>query len=178
MLALVLAMVSCSTVKVVVDMDKTTDFSKYKTYSFLGWQNNSDQTLGELDQKRIRDAFINEFERRGLQRVGNNGDMEVSLFIVVDQKTSVTGYTDYYGGRHGGYHRYGRGWGYGYANTTYHESDYLQGTLVMDVFDGKSKDQVWQGIATKTVNENPAKREKTIPASIQSLMRKFPLQAK
>jgi len=57
--------------------------------------------LGELDQKRIRDAFINEFERRGLKRVGNNGDMEVSLFIVVDQKTSVTAYTNYYGGRYG-----------------------------------------------------------------------------
>ncbi len=101
MLALIMAMTSCSTVKVVADMDKTTDLSKYKTYSFLGWQNNSDQTLGELDQKRIRDAFINEFERRGLKRVGNNGDMEVSLFIVVDQKTSVTAYTNYYGGRYG-----------------------------------------------------------------------------
>ena len=178
MLALAVAMTSCSTVKVVVDMDKTADFSHYKTYSFLGWQNNSDQTLSELDQKRIRDAFISEFERRGLKPVENNGDMQVSLFIVVDQKTSVTAYTNYYGGRYGGYHRYSGGWGYGYANTTYHESDYLQGTLVMDVFDGKSKDQVWQGIANKTLNENPAKREKTIPANIQSLLRKFPIQAK
>ncbi len=178
MLALMMAMVSCSTVKIAVDMDKTADFSQYKTYSFLGWQKNSDQILNELDQKRIRDAFISEFERRGLKPVENNGDMAVSLFIVVNKKTSVTGYTDYYGSRYGGYNRYRGGWGYGYGTTTYHESDYLEGTLVMDVFDGKSKDQVWQGIATKTVTENPGKREKTIPASIQSLMRKFPVQAK
>ena len=177
-LALAVAMASCSTVKVVVDMDKTADFSQYKTYSFLGWQNNSDLILNEFDKKRIRDSFISEFERRGLKPVENNGDMEISLFIVVDQKTSVTAYTNYYGSRYGGYNRYRGGWGYGYASTTYHESDYLEGTLVMDVFDGKSKDQVWQGIATKTVNENSEKRDKTIPASIQSLMRKFPVQAK
>lgn len=178
MLALMMAMVSCSTVKIAVDMDKTADFSQYKTYNFLGWQNNSDQILNELDQKRIRDAFISEFERRGLKPVENNGDMAVSLFIVVNKKTSVTGYTDYYGSRYGGYNRYRGGWGYGYGSTTYHESDYMEGTLVMDVFDGKSKDQIWQGIATKTINENPAKREKTIPANIQSLMRKFPVQSK
>jgi len=177
-LALAMALVSCSTVKVVVDMDKTTDFSQYKTYSFLGWQNDSDKILNEFDKKRIRDAFISEFERRGLKPVPDNGDMQVSLFIVVDQKTSVSAYTNYYGGRYGGYHRYGMGWGYGYASTTYSENDYLEGTLVMDVFDGKTKNQVWQGIATKTVNETPEKREKSIPSNIQALMRKFPVQPK
>ncbi|MCK4880797.1 MAG: DUF4136 domain-containing protein [Bacteroidales bacterium] len=177
-MAFVMAMVSCSTVKVVVDMDKTADFSKYETYSFLGWQYDSDKILNDFDRKRMRDAFISEFERRGLKPVKENGDMEVSLFIVVDQKTSVTAYTNYYGGRYGGYNRYMGGWGYGYANTTYTESDYLEGTLIMDVFDGETKNQVWQAIATGTVTENPAKREKTIPASVQALMRKFPVHPK
>jgi uncharacterized protein DUF4136 len=178
MLAIVMALQSCSTVKVVVDMDKTADFSGYETYSFLGWQNDSDEILNEFDKKRIRDAFISEFERRGLKPVADKGDMEISLFIVVDKKTSVTAYTDYYGGRYGMYSRYRGGWGYGYGSTSYYENDYLKGTLVMDVFDGKSKDQVWQGIATKTVNEKPAKRKKTVPANIRALMRKFPIQAK
>lgn len=176
MMAFVMAMASCSPIKVVVDMDKTADFSQYQTYSFLGWQNESDKILNEFDKKRIRDAFISEFDRRGLKPVQENGDMQISLFIVVDQKSSVSAYTDYYGGRYGGYHRYRGGWGYGYASTSYTEHDYLEGTLVMDVFDGKTKDQVWQAIATKTVNENPEKREKSIPVNIQALMRKFPVQ--
>ena len=177
-MAFVLAMVSCSTVKVVVDMDKNTDFSKYETYSFLGWQNDSDQILNEFDKKRLRDAFISEFEQRGLKAVQDNGDMQITLFIVVDQKTSVTAYTNYYGGGYGGYHRYGGGWGHGSSTTTYSESDYLEGTLVMDVFDGTTKDQVWQGIATGTITENPNKRDKTIPAKIAALMNKFPVAAK
>lgn len=169
---------SCSTVKVVTDMDATVDFSKYETYNFLGWQENSDKILNEFDKKRMRDAFISEFEARGMKPVEENGDMAVTLFIVVDQKTTTTAYTNYYGGGYGGYNRYRGGWGNGYASTTYSESDYLQGTLVMDVFDGSTKKQVWQGIATATVTENPEKREKSIPTKIGALMKKFPVQPK
>jgi hypothetical protein len=179
LLAVLVALLgSCSTVKVVTDVDKTVDFSAYRTYSFLGWQANSDRILSEIDKKRLRDAFIHEFERRGLTPVAENGDMQITLFIVVDHKTTVTAYTNYYGGRYGMYHRYYGGWGYGWASTTYDENDYMEGTLVMDVFDGSTKDQIWQGIVTSTINENPAKREKTIPAKIGSLMRKFPVQPK
>ena len=84
---------SCSSVKVVADMDKTVDFSKYETYSFLGWQDDSDKIMNDFDKKRVHDAFISEFEARGLKPVKENGDMAISLYIVVDQKTSVTAYT-------------------------------------------------------------------------------------
>jgi len=174
LLAVVLS--SCSTVKVVTDMDTTADFSKYETYNFLGWQENSDLILNEFDKERIRDAFISEFETRGMKPVEENGDMAVTLFIVVDQKTTTTAYTNYYGGGYGRYNRYRGGWGYGHASTTYSESDYLEGTLVMDVFDGSTNKQVWQGIAISTVSEKPEKREKTIPTKIGALMKKFPVQ--
>lgn len=65
--------------------------------------------------------------------------------------------------------------GGGYASTTYSESDYLEGTLIMDVFDGQSKDQVWQAIATGTVTEKPEKRDASIPKTIAALMKKFPV---
>lgn len=177
-LTVLFAITSCSPVKVVTDVDKTVDFSAYKTYSFLGWQDDSDRLLTDFDKKRVRDAFKSEFEARGMSYMEENGDMDITLFFVIDQKTSTTAYTDYYGGGYGSYNRYGRGWGHGYASTTYSESDYLEGTLVMDVFDGTSKDQIWQGIATSTIVENPAKREKTIPTKIGALMNKFPVQAK
>ena len=175
LIALVVALASCSTVKVVTDLDKTNDFSSYKTYSFLGWQDDSDKIINDLDRKRLRDAFNHEFTSRGLKFVKENGDMAVSLFIVVDQKTSTTAYTDYYGGGGYGYGRYRGGWGGGYATTTYSESDYLEGTLVMDVFDGQSKDQVWQAVATSTVNEKPEKRDTSIPKTIAALMKEFPV---
>jgi hypothetical protein len=173
--SIAMVMASCSPVKVVTDQDKSVDFSAYKTYNFLGWQDNSDQILSDFDKKRIHDAFKKEFDARGMELVESDGDMAVSLFIVVDQKTSTTAYTDYYVHRYGGYHRYNRGWGQGYATTTFTEEDYLEGTLILDVFDGETKDQVWQGVATGTITEDPQKREKAIPKKIAALMKKYPV---
>jgi hypothetical protein len=170
---------SCATIKVTSDQDKETDFSLYKTFSFLGWQDNSDKIMNEFDMKRMRDAFNAEFAKRDLQMLSEGADMTISLYLVVSKETSTTAYTNYYGGMGGRYGRYGGGWGGGYgggsASTTYTESDYLKGTLVMDVFDEKSGQQIWQGIATGTVNEKPEKREKSIPHAISALMKKFPI---
>lgn len=82
LIALVLA-VSCSSVKVVTDRDKSVDFTKYKTYSFLGWQDGSDALLNEFDQKRIRDAFKAEFDARGLEYVedGHHGNRDLWMLI-------------------------------------------------------------------------------------------------
>lgn len=174
---LVLAFIlsSCSSVKVTSDVAKDADFSQYKTYTFLGWQKDSDQIMNDMDKSRMHDAFKKEFKARGLEYVSESGDMAISLYLVVNQETSTTAYTNYYGGYGGRYSRYGYGWGGGYASTTYSESDYLKGTLVMDAFDEKSGKQVWQGIATSTVQENPQKREKSIPYSVSALMKEFPI---
>lgn len=170
---------ACSGIKVTADQDENTDFSKYKTYSFLGWQKNSDQILNKFDKERMYNSFEEEFTKRGLTFVEKGGDMAISLYLVLSKETSVTAYTDHYGGMgYGGYSRYGYGWGGGYSTTTYSESDYLKGTLIMDAFDEASKDQVWQGIATRTINENPSSRDRTIPQSVGALMYKFPIKAK
>jgi len=175
LVALALLLSSCSSVKVTSDQAKDADFSQYKTYSFLGWQKDSDQLMNDMDKTRMHDAFGEEFKARGLTYVEEGGDMTVSLYLVISQETSTTAYTNYYGGYGGRYSRYGYGWGGGSASTTYTESDYLKGTLVMDAFDEKSGKQVWQGIATSTVQENPQKREKSIPYGVAALMKEFPI---
>jgi len=177
-LSLALILSSCSSVKVTTDQAKDADFSQYKTYSFLGWQKDSDKIMNDMDKTRMHDAFKKEFAVRGLEYVSEGADMAISLYLVVNQETSTTAYTNYYGGYGGRYSRYGSGWGGGYASTTYSESDYLKGTLVMDTFDEKSGKQVWQGIATSTVQENPQKREKSIPLNVAALMKEFPIAPK
>ncbi len=163
--------------KVTGDYEKSTDFSIYKTYQFIGWQDDSDQVLNDFDKKRLRDAFIEEMRARQFELVESGADMAISLFVVVDKKTSTTAYTNYYGGAGYGHgRRYGgRGWSSGYATTSYSERDYLQGTLVLDMLDTQSKDLLWQGVATGTVNSKPEKREKSIPKAIKKLMKKFPV---
>ena len=164
------------------DYDKNTDFSKYKTFTFEGWQKNSDQQLNDFDKKRILDAFTSEFNARGMSLVESNGDAAIALYIVLDKKTSTTAYTDYTGGiGYGGRRGWGMGMGgvgMGSATTTYDENDYTEGTLVVDMYDAGGKNLLWQGVMTKTVNEKPEKREKTIPKNVSKLMKSYPIKAK
>ena len=173
---------SCSSLKVTADYDKTVDFTKYKTFEYYGWQKDSDKMINELDKKRIEDAFANEFYKRGMTYVKEGGDLVVTLFIVLQQKTeqqaTTTGMAGGpYGGYYGGYYGYGPGWGWGggYSTTTVREYNYVVGTLVCDVFDKAEERLIWEGIASKTVDEDPSTRDRNIPKAVEYLMRKYPV---
>ena len=173
-------LLSCSSTKVTADYDKSVDFTQYKTFEYYGWAKESDKLLNDLDKKRIEDAFANEFYARGLSYVQTEGDLIVTLFIVVEQKTQTTAYTTSmggYGGYYGGYYGYGPGYGWGpsYRSTTVSTYDYAVGTLVCDVFDKSSEKLIWEGIASKTIDENLQTRDKNIPRVIQYLMKKYPV---
>lgn len=174
----VLLLAGCSSLKVTYDYDKTADFSQYKTYQYYGWAKESDRILNDIDKRRIEEAFANEFAKRGLTLVDSGGELLVSLFIVVQQKTGVTYTTDHYGGYYGGYYGYGPGWGWGptYSTTTAHQYDYTVGTLVVDVFDRMKEKLIWEGIGSGTVDENPGNREKKIPRAVSQIMYYFPIK--
>lgn len=161
------------------DFDKTTDFSKYKTYAFAGWENNSDKILNDFDKKRITDALQSEFSSRGMTLVGANSiaDATITLYIVINKKTSTTAYTDFngtmgYRGRWG----WGMGPGMATATTNYYENDYNEGTFVVDLYDTSQKKLIWQGVITSVIQEKPEKREKTIPKKVGKLMKSYPVK--
>jgi len=161
------------------DYDKDADFTKYKTYTFAGWQKDSDKQLNKFDKERVQKAFKAEFDARGMSLVDSSGDVTVTLYIVLEAKTSTSAYTSYNGGM-----GYGGRWGWGYggagmgtSTTTYSEDDYIEGTLVVDMYDAGINELVWQGVLQSTVKENPKKREKSIPKKIRKLMKKYPVKA-
>lgn len=161
--------------QVTCNYDKNVDFTTYKTYRFEGWQDESDKILNDLDKKRLLDSFSSEFKSRNLQYVKEGGDIVVTLYVVIENKTSTTAYTNYNGGMGYGY---GVRWGYGMgsATTTYSENDYQVGTMVVDVYDGKSKQLVWQGSSRSTISKNIGKRDLTIIKKVKKLMKKYPVK--
>lgn len=177
--ATLMAMTSTITLaQVKYDYDKEVDFTKFKTYNFLGWAEDSDKILNDIDKGRILNAFKDELTKRGMTKAEGDGDVGITLFIVVDEKTSTTAYTNYNGGMGYGYGRWGWGGGYraGYATTSYSEDDYLEGTIVIDFYDNATKKLAWQGILTTVVKEKPEKREKSIPKNVNKLMYKYPVK--
>lgn len=161
------------------DYDKSIEFADYKTYTFDGWEKNSDQILTDFDKKRITDAMQNELTSRGMTMVNSNGDVAITLYVVINKKTSKTAYTDFnnsfgYGGRWGW--GYGMGQGMVSATTTYDEDDYREGTFVVDMYDGETKKLIWQGVITSVVKEKADQRDKSIPKKIKKLMKKYPVK--
>lgn len=183
-LIVVLILASCSGIQVTSDYDKSVDFSKFKTYSYFGWTEESDQILNRFDKERIENAFGAEFDKRNLKFVEKNGDIIVSLFIVVEQKTSKTAYTNHFNTGGLGYYDYDYGYdvgwggmGMGTSTTRFQETDYEVGTLVCDVFSSEAKKLVWQGIGKGTVDDNPQSNDKGIPKAVAAIMKEFPIAA-
>ena len=173
--------------QITFDYDKDVDFSTYKTYSFGGWQDDSGKIINDIDKKRILSSFKSELIQRDLDYKLAEADLVITLFFVVDEKTSTTAYTDYMGGgmgygmgygggRYGGYYRPSWGWGGGYSTTSYSENDYKVGTFVIDIYDAKTKKLVWQGVSQKTIKENASKRAKSIPKGVAKIMKKYPVK--
>ncbi len=169
---------SCSSIKFSSDKDGSVDFTKFKTLSYYGWAEESDKILNRFEKERIEKAFADEFKKRGIEIIDRDGDIIVSLYIVVDQKTGTTAYTNHYGGGgpYGYYGGYG-GWGMGYSSTSYQEYDYLVGTLICDVFDSSTKKLIWQGVVSGEIDDNPKTRERNTPRVIKELMKRYPVPA-
>lgn len=122
-----------------VDFDKAFDFSPVKTYSLkLGtaWGN-------DLSQRRVMTEFDEAIASKGWKKVDEaQADIQVVLHGATQTKRSAS---TFYSGGMGGYgYRYG-GMGMGTASTVVNE--YQVGTLVVDMFEPKSKNLVFRGIA-------------------------------
>ena len=175
---------SCSSTKVISDQDPVVDFTEFKTFEYYGWADNSDQMLNRFDKERIESAFAEEGRKRGLTRVDSDGDVIVTLFITGEIKTQTTANTNTMGmggmggmgGRGRGMGSPGWGWGTTHSTTTINETNYLVGTLMIEMFDKDDKMLIWQAIGTKTVSEDPKKRETGIPKKVAAIMNAYPVK--
>lgn len=166
-LVLLLAIASSALAQQVqTDFDKRVNFSQYKTYS---WK--QVQVKNDLWEPRIKDAINGQLAAKGWQLVDDGGDVViVAIGTTRIQRTLDT----FYNGFGGGWRW--RGGGFGTATTT--ERDYKEGTLVVDMFDAKSKDLIWRGNAEDMVSGNPEKNEKKLDKAVVKMFKKFPPQAK
>ena len=65
------------------------------------------------------------------------------------------------------------GWGFGgWGGVDTTVRTYLEGTLVVDLFNAQTKKLVWRGIATDTVSDKPQKNADHIEKSIEKMFGK------
>jgi hypothetical protein len=150
------------------DFDHQANFSRYKTYS---WQ--EVKASNSLWDDRIKNAVDAQLAAKGWTQVDNDGDVAiVAIKMTKTQKTLETFY-DGFGGGGWGWRRFG-GYGDSFGDSTTTEHDYKEGTLVVDIFDAKSKQLIWRGSAEDTLSESAAKNEKNLDKGVAKMFKEFP----
>src|SRR6202163_3473549 len=151
--------------QVKTDFDHQANFSQYKTYS---WQ--EIKPANSLWNARIKSAVDAQLTAKGWTQVDSGGD--VAIVAIATSHTERTLQT-FYDGMGGGWvwRRFGGG-GFGESTTT--EQDYKEGTLVVDMYDAKTKQLIWRGSAEDTESNKAEKNEKNLDKGVAKMFKKFP----
>jgi len=138
-----------------VNWEKTTDFTKYKTYSWL--EGTHDDVTDATDQLIVN--FIN--SQLGVNHIFQD-DFEPDLYVT------------YHGSREetfeigGGYRA---DWTQSGAVTV---DSHVAGTLVVDFVDAEDNQLVWRAVAAATIDRNPKKNRKTVEEVLRKMFVSFP----
>jgi hypothetical protein len=152
------------------DFDKDANFGAIKTFAAkiaTGWNN-------QIGEKRVLDEFEQALTEKGwVKAEADRADALVLLHGATEKQKSLN--TFYSGGMGGyggyGYRRVGMG-GMGTATTT--TSEYLVGTLVVDIFDAKTKQLMFRGTATDEISDKPKKNVKKLDKVTSKMFKNFP----
>jgi len=152
-----------------VDYDKDANFASLKTFAAkigTSWNN-------PLGEKRVLAEIEQGLTEKGWTKTdADKADAMVVLHGATEkQKTLNTFYSGGMGGYGYGWRGVGMG-GMGSATTT--TSEYLVGTLVVDIFDAKSKQLVYRGIASDELSDKAEKNAKKLAKASDKLFKDFP----
>jgi len=144
-----------------------TDFAKYKTYKWVTIK--GAEQPNQLVDQQIKQAIDAQLAAKGMTKTdSDNADLDVAYQPSISQQQQWSTYGTGGGWRMGG----------GMATTT---STTLQvGTLGLDFYDPASKQLVWRGSVTKTLDPSakPDKREKNLNKAVAKLLKNFPPKSK
>jgi Domain of unknown function (DUF4136) len=146
--------------RVTVDYDHEANFSLVKTYS---WSNV--HTANSIWDTRVKNAVDKELAAKGWRQVPSDG----SVSLVAVEKTSIQQQYDTFYNGFGGWRRGG-----GVSEETTTVDNYKVGTLVVSIFDTKSKRLIWRGVASSDVSTNPDKNTKNLDKDVARMFKKFP----
>jgi len=144
-----------------VDYEKSFDFSTLKTFALkigTAWGN-------PIGEKRVTGEIEAELIKKGWTKAEEaQANAVVILHGATQQKRDLNTFYSGYGGWRWG--------GMGTAQTTV--SEYTVGTLVVDIFDAKSKQLVFRGTATDELSDKPEKNVKKVEKAAEKMFKNFP----
>jgi hypothetical protein len=145
--------------KVSVDSDPAAPFATYKTYAWV----QGTPAPNPLNEDRLHEAVDARLSGRGLAMNTTAPDVVVTTHVTTKERQELVpngfGYGPWWGG------------GYGAASV----ETYIDGTLIVDLYDASTKKMVWRGVATATASDKPSKNAAKMNKALDKMFEKFPI---
>jgi hypothetical protein len=145
--------------QVSVNYNHSQDFTQYKTYAW--GSNNGNQIQNSILAQQAQSDINQALQGKGLQMVqeSQNPNLLVTANGGLKQQTSYTAYGM-------------RGFGGGMGSITPEQN--VIGTMIVDLYDAKTKSLVWRGIAQDTLSNNGSKNSKLVTKAVQKMFKQYP----
>jgi hypothetical protein len=145
------------------DFDRTTDFSKFKTFAWV----KGTPALEPFLDKRIVASIESQLAARALTRSDENPDVYVLYHVVLGTQKSLTGF----GGGSGPFGLPG-----GLDTFDARLNDIPVGALVIDLTNAATRELVWRGVGMNEIdlNAKPDKRDAAIDKAVEKILKNYP----
>jgi len=178
--AMLLVFGSCvSSLQLTHQTDPNTDFKQFKTYSLMPWNSEVSSTVSLTARRKLTASIKEEMDRRGFVFQEKGGELVVGVYVILEEMHEVrnAGFIDYNRGYNNtGMHYYGTT---GFPTTGpngMQSHDFLNGTIVLDIYDDAKKTQIYRSIGIDRLTKSREKTIKAIPKYVRFLYRDFPIK--
>jgi hypothetical protein len=166
------ALLACSHAKVETQFDPKAEYGRYKTWSWIAEEPGPEQAQAVRNPAvlgLVRSAVERELAARGLARAtGAEPDLLVAVHGFAHDRIEVTHYGYAEPVAYGWYSPPGA-----YGTNV---QQYREGTLILDLVDAKTKQLVWRGTATDTV-QSTSEVPKVIDGAVKEMLGHYPPKA-
>jgi hypothetical protein len=142
------------------------NFSQFHTYKWVAIQ--GAKYPNQILDQQIKDAINSQLSSKGLTLTDNDkADLYIGYQVSIDQQQQWNAYG------------MGGGWRLGGGMASATSSTINIGTLVLDMYDPSTKQLVWTGRATKTLDpsSNQQKNQERLNKAMQKLLKSYPPKA-
>ncbi len=145
--------------QVSVNYNKSQSFSQYHTYTWAS--DNANQIQNSILAQEAKTDIDNALQGKGLQMVPESQNPDVILTASGGMKQQTS------------YSAMGmRGFGGGMGTITPEQN--VIGTMIVDLYDAKTKSLVWRGIAQNTLSNNGSKNSQMVSKAVVKMFKQWP----
>jgi hypothetical protein len=144
--------------RVNVDANPAANFAGYRTYTWTV----GTPAANPLAEQRLHALVDQQLAVKGFSKATASPDVFIATHVTTkeQQQLNVNGFG---------------GWGYGFGGpTTATIQTYVVGTLVVDIYDAKTKMLVWRGTGTGTASDKADKNTAKADKALAKMFKQYP----